>query len=532
MKRSIFFIGVLFLFACAQQVAPTGGLKDEMPPEILSSDPENKSVNFTSKRIELKFDEYVRLNRLKEQLLISPPLKYDLITSIRGKTLRIEIEDTLKENTTYIFNFGNAIVDIRENNPIENYNYVFSTGDYIDSNQISGRLINAFEGESVKDVLVMAYKVNETLNDSTPYLRKPDYLALTDEFGNFTLVYMQAGEYKLFALKEDNDNYVFDLLTEEIGFLDEYVNTANTEDTADTADSLNIYLFEEDHETQFLKEQKETGPLTKLIYNLPIDSFAFNTNLLDSLNLKPKEVFYSKHKDTLEFWWPEDKFRFPLIIQADTLVDTLNVAIDTLRKGKKSPLRMKQFGPHRYYAPPRISFVNPIMSFDTSKIKLFDADSLEIPYSIDSTANGTEWLLNFEREEEAKYMVIFDSAGFTDIYGYTLDSIGYSFVLDGSDDYGSLAVNINSDYQEPLILHLLDQRKKLLRKVVLKENAHIFEHLKAGEYKLKLIIDRNGNGQWDTGNYLEGLQPEKVINYEGEIRIRNRWDQEVDWILF
>jgi hypothetical protein len=525
LKKSLFFIGLLFLFACAQQVAPTGGAKDEMPPRILESEPENQSVNFKAERIEIQFDEFVRLNRLNEQLITSPPLEYNLLTSIRGKTLRMEIQDTLKENTTYVFNFGNAIVDIRENNPIENYTYVFSTGDYIDSNQVSGRLINAFQGEYVKNALVMAYKVNDALRDSTPYLKKPDYLALTDDYGNFKLDYMQSGEYKLFALKEDNDNYVFDLLSEEIGFLDQYVNTA------DTLDSLNIYLFKEDHETQFIKEQKESGPSTQLIFNLPVDSFAFSTKLVDSLDLLPKKVFYSKQKDTIELWWPEIKMRFPLIIQADTLLDTIQVAIDTLKEGKLSPLRVKQFGPHRYFAPSKISFSQPIMSFDTAKIKLFDADSLQIPYSIDSTANGNEWLMNFEREEEAKYTVVFDSASFTDIYGFALDSTAFGFTMDGSDAYGSLAVNIKSDFQDQLILHLLDQRKKLLRKVVLKDNSHLFEHLKAGEYKLKLIIDRNGNCQWDTGNYIEGLQPEKVINYEGEIRIRNRWDKEVDWII-
>ena len=510
---------------CAQQVAPTGGPRDEIGPEILKSEPENQSNYFNGQEIELQFDEYVRLDRLKEQLIISPPLKYDLQTTIRGKSLKIEIQDTLKENTTYVFNFGNAIVDIRENNPLESFKYVFSTGAVIDSNRIAGSVIDAFEGEAVAEVYVMAYKTGMDLQDSIPYLQKPDYLALSDELGQFSLDYLQAGEYKLFALKEDNDNYLFDLLTEPIGFLDEWVSTDSQED------SVKLFLFEEDHELQFLKEQKEKGPSSQLIFNLPIDSLSYSSRLVDSMELNVQAEFISKDKDTVELWWPETKLRFPLIIQADTLTDTLNVAIDSLSKGKQSALRIKKFGPYRYFSPPSITFSQPIAKIDTSRLQLWDADSNAVNFELGQASTTKEYRLNFERKAGANYRLIIDSAAFTDLYGYQNDSSGFVFKFDEPDDYGSLQVNIESPYDQPLVLHLRDQRGNVLRKAVLMEPAFTFEHLKAGSYTLKLIIDGNGNGRWDTGNYLEGLQPEKVINYEGEIRIRERWDKEVDWII-
>ncbi len=525
-KRILFFISLSFLFACAQQVAPTGGLKDETPPEILVEVPKSESTNFAAKRIEIEFDEFVKLNRLNEQLITSPPLKYNLQTSIRGKTLRIEIVDTLKENTTYIFNFGNAIVDIHENNPIENYTYVFSTGDMIDTNRISGMVIDAFKGEPIEKVLVMAYKASNELYDSLPYLQRPDYISLSDKAGNFSLNYMQSGSYKIFALKEDNDNYLFDLLTEPIGFKEELIE-ANS-----NSDSLKIFIFEEDHEVQYLKEQNEVGPSTQLIFNLPNEEFSFSTELVDSLNLHPKAEYYSENSDTVEIWWPEMKLRFPFIIQADTLTDTLNLAIDTLKSGKRSPLKVKAIGPYHFYAAPRLEFSQPIASVDTSLFFLLNSDSVKVPVSIDTTENDRKFTIEFDRKEGEVFTLVFDSASFTDIYGYHLDSIAYAFSLDETADYGSLKVNISSNYSDQLILHLLDQRKEPLRKAVLDGTSHTFKYLKSGVYTLKLIIDSNANGQWDTGNYLEGIQPEKVINYEGEIRVRSRWDKEVDWILF
>jgi len=525
-RRTFFFIGLIFLLACAQQVAPTGGPKDSSPPQVLQAKPESQTTNFDAERIEIEFDEFVKLDRLKDQLITSPPLKYDLRTSIRGKTLRIEIKDTLKENTTYVFNFGNAIVDIRENNPLENFTYVFSTGNSIDSSRINGILIDAFEGEPMDEVLVMAYKESEDLNDSLPYLKRPDYLALSNENGYFTLDYLQAGKYKLFALKEDNDNYLFDILSEQIGFLDELI------DTETTTDSVEIFIFEEDNEVQFLKEQNETGPFTQLIFNLPIENFYYSTSLLDSITLEPLIEEYSRNSDSIELWWPEVKLRFPLIIEADTLKDTLSLSVDTLRKGNKSPLKIKKLGPYHYYAAPELNFSQPISELDSSKIMLFDKDSMTTAFSIEDGKSARQWQLEFERVEGESYTLILDSGSFTDIYGYQLDSIAYPFVLDESDDFGSLKVNIRSQFNDQLILHLLDQRKSLLRKAVVDGNSHLFEHLKAGVYRLKLIIDKNANGQWDTGNYLEGVQPEKVINFDGEIRIRNRWDKEVDWILF
>ena len=157
MKYFSLIFGVLLLSACAQVVAPTGGDRDLTPPEVMSLVPENQSLNFNANSFTLEFDEYVVLRKLKEQLLVSPPLKYSLESKTKGKNLIFTIKDTLKENTTYVFNFGNAIVDLNEGNPLSNFQYVFSTGPVIDSLSFSGKVVDAFDLTAEKDAVLLLY---------------------------------------------------------------------------------------------------------------------------------------------------------------------------------------------------------------------------------------------------------------------------------------------------------------------------------------------------------------------------------------
>lgn len=525
MRKTLLYIAIAFFSSCAQQVAPTGGPKDESPPDIQEVEPPSGSVNFQAEEIEIEFDEFVKLNRLKEQLVTSPPLKYDLITTIRGKSLKIEIIDTLKANATYVFNFGNSIVDIRENNPIENYTYVFSTGATIDSSTISGNVIKAFEGEVAEGVTVMAYLDEGSLTDSIPYKKRPDYIAISAKDGSFSLQYMQAAEYKLFALADGNDNYLFDLSTEKIAYLDSNVSSI------DDPDSLELFLFEERNEVQYLLDQNEVGPATQLIFNLPVDSFSYSSDVLDSLEMEPMQEYISRDGDTVTLWWPERKMRFPLYIEADTLRDTLSLAIDTFDNSKRSPMRIKSFGPHQFYRAPRLAFSQPVDRIDTSRISLFGPDSTAKDFKFKQGSNERELILEYDRVEGAKYRILFDSSAFTDIYGYSSDSTGSVFILDEAEDYGSLKLRVKGDFESQLILQLLDPGKKLLREVILKDGEHHFKYLNSGSFTFKLILDENANGIWDTGDYLKGIQPEKVINYEGDIRVRARWDKEVEWII-
>lgn len=528
LKNILFFFLISLILGCALQVAPSGGLKDELAPNIQKEEPPSGTTNFDEVEFRISFDEFIKLERLKDQVVVSPPLKYNLNAQVRGKELRVRIKDTLKEGTTYVFNFGNAIVDLHENNPISNYTYVLSTGSSIDSGRVGGKVYESFEAEPAEKVSILAYSSTRENLDSLPYLEKPDYVAKTNKEGKFSLEFMKEGTYKLFGLLDENDNYVFDKKTEKIAFIKDLVNTS------EGMDSIGMYLFQEDHESQFVKEQRENGPSTLLQFNLEVDSFNYSTDLLDSMEFSPLLVESKLPDDSIIFWWPEVKLRFPMIIQADTLIDTLKLAIDTIdipKKLDRLPLQIQKFGPHVYYASPRFNFQYPIKSINDSLITLLDSDSSEVEFEFQKSRRSNELIFKYDQKESENYVLLIDSAAIKDIYGHTNDSLGIKFKLDEESDYGSLKVDFKVEDEGPYILQLVTPSKKFIKEVCLQEPSYTFENLQSGTFSLKLILDKNGNGKWDTGNYIEGVQPEKVINYQGEIRIRIRWAKEVQWVI-
>ena len=210
----------ILLWTCANVMAPTGGPRDEDPPVVLRSTPPNYSPNYTGEQIRIYFDEFVTLTNLRQQLLVSPPLENDPEFRVRGRSIIIDIEDELRENTTYNMFLGDAIRDITEGNAIPNFQFVFSTGDYVDSLSLGGKVIDAFTLEPVDGVSVMLY---DSIYDSIPYKERPVYFAKTNKEGLFTISNMQGGEYLIFALVDNNANFLYDLPDEKIAFLDSLV---------------------------------------------------------------------------------------------------------------------------------------------------------------------------------------------------------------------------------------------------------------------------------------------------------------------
>ncbi len=211
---------LLFLLGCAQQGSLTGGAKDEKPPVLVKSEPGNFSTHFTAKKVTLTFDEYFELRGIGQKLVVSPPMDKKPEFKLKGKELEIVFKDSLQPNRTYALNFGDALVDLNEANPLKNFQYVFSTGSEIDSLEASGKVVLAFDGKPAEDVLVMLYAGT---SDSMPIKEIPIYISRTDKEGKFTLRNMAAGSYKIFALKDANSNMLFDQPTEAVAFLDSLV---------------------------------------------------------------------------------------------------------------------------------------------------------------------------------------------------------------------------------------------------------------------------------------------------------------------
>ncbi|MBL4710866.1 MAG: Ig-like domain-containing protein [Flavobacteriales bacterium] len=519
------FIGIsllLFVWSCAQVVAPTGGERDISPPEITGSKPENGTTLFNSTKIEIEFNEYVVLKKLKEQLIISPPLKYPLKTKIKGKSLELLIKDTLKSNTTYVFNFGNAIVDLNEGNPISGFQYVFSTGAVLDSLTLSGLVIDAFSLTVEEDFLVMLYPKFET--DSVPSKELPSYVARTDKEGNFTVTNIKEGVYQLVGLKDKNNNYLYDRPDEKVVFLNELISVqANNE-------SLRLYAFLKKDNKQFIEKQNLENAQLDLTFKLPLENLNFS--LLDT-TIEGFILDIEKLENKSTLWLKEISGRkLRIEISAENFIDTIKFKTDTIVASQNLQMLSTLEGTKNYFEPIELEFNRPIQFIETDSITIIDNDSNTVPFTItrDSISKRKMFLeIKFEKDKEYSVMILPHS--FIDIYDTSTDTITASLIFNKLEDFGKLEIKLSNTISGAKLLQLTNPKGEKLREQLVSDSITTFNFIAPGNYRLKLIYDRNENGLWDTGDFYQKLQPEKVILFDDPINIRKNWDKEINWIL-
>ncbi len=546
----------MLLFSCAQVVAPSGGKKDTTPPRITKYNPDSASVNFTSKTILMTFDEFIQLKDLNNQLIISPPLIKTPDITVEKKTLSIVFDknEYLKPNTTYSISFGNSIQDVNENNPIENFKYIFSTGSFIDSLTLKGKVQNGFNLATEKGIVVMLYR---DYSDSTVYTGQPDYFSKTNADGTFQINNIKAGKYKLVALKDINANYKYDSGTELIGFVDAPIDVSEKK-------NILIDLFQEPVKKVFLKKHSHDsyGKIT-LVFNQGSDSI--RVNLLNN-DMKGVQEFleFSKNKDTLVYW-VRNFTKDSLIMQVNNgtiILDTLEfkfIQMEDALRSKKNPLKLEVldspngnqvFDLNREFS---LKFNHPISSFENKYVPLtedtipLNKKASSLHYSIaNETVSIVKWdttlgikkseinvagkfLANWK--ENTNYHLLILPGTFTDIFGLTNDSIKIDFKTKEEKYYGTVKLSItipetNTNY----IVQLLDEAGNMLRENFITKSQEIkYDYLYPRKYRLKLIYDENNNHKWDTGNYMKHVQPEKVIYNSELINIRSNWDAELEW---
>ncbi|WKN46095.1 Ig-like domain-containing domain [Tunicatimonas pelagia] len=227
---------LIMVGSCARQGTPTGGPKDSIPPKLVRMYPELETVNFDEDKIELEFDEYIEGRELKQELIITPPIE-DYSFYVSKRTLFLEIEEELRDSTTYTFNFREGIKDASEKNPAENLIVAFSTGPEIDSFQVSGNVRALMTQQPVEDVVVALYDVNDTLDAFTG---PPMYLAKTDTGGDYTIRYIREGLYNIYAYVDENGNLKIDSNNEPFGFKSEPVYLGTDINKLVQADSITI----------------------------------------------------------------------------------------------------------------------------------------------------------------------------------------------------------------------------------------------------------------------------------------------------
>lgn len=512
-------IGLVFI-NCANRGTPDGGPKDETPPSIIKSEPENYSTNFKGKEIKVYFDEYIKIKDLKKQLIISPPMKTQPdVSPISGasKYITIKIYDTLPPNTTYAFNFGNSITDNNESNPYPYYRYVFSTGNYIDSLSVKGNIVDALKKEPETFVNVALYEVDSTFTDSIIFKETPKYITNTlDSLTTFSIENLRAGKYLLMALKDGNGDNKFQQKTDQIGFYKNIIEVPSDS-------SYSIRLFKEN------LNYKATRP--RLISGEKI-AFGYEGNYegmnIDIISDTPSEFEYRITKDpkadTLNYWYKPrievDSLLFK--VSKNDFEEEFTVRISE-QKRDTLVITASPSGNIKYDEDLEISGSTPLSKFDISKVAMMDKDSTAVTFKTAFDTIRNTYSIQFDKTEDNNYKVEILPEAFEDFFGnINKDTLNYSLNTRKSSDFGYARFTlINATY--PLIIQLTNKKGEVkVEKPVKDESTIDFFNLDSGMYSIRVIHDANGNEKFDTGNYLKNIQPEKVSHFQ-EIEIRADW---------
>lgn len=507
--------------SCAKRGRPSGGPKDEDKPLFVVANPPYESINFTAEKIKITFNEYVRLKNVNKQLVVSPPLKYPPLISPQGtasKEISIQILDTLQPNTTYTFDFGNSVEDNNEGNQLERFKYVFSTGTYIDSLTARGTVKDAFLKKFEKDIKLLLYKIDSSFTDSIVYKQKPNYVTSTLDSTVYNFSNLQEGKYLLIALNDKSSDYMFAPKEDKIGFYNDTVVLPR-----DSILSTPISLFKEDLPYDF-KRAKEVSK-GRLLFSYQGDAKDMKIELLSNVSDSFKSVArFEKGRDTLNYWHSFvdiDSLNF-LVINKN-IVDTVTVK---LRKKKldslsfssttRSTLELKD----TFY----IDTNNPIVSLDTSKVSLVDKDTIDVPYQsfISSKENRLGFI--FKKGYRQKYSLSILPKAIKDVYNLENDSLNYVFRTKDIEDYGAINLRVNNPKSMNLIIELTYEDGSLIyRKFTNSSSTLQFPLLIPKNHLIRVIIDENNNGKWDTGDFLKRVQPEQIIYYDEVLKVRSNF---------
>ncbi len=572
----IVFAVMLLVHACANKAqGPTGGPKDKTPPSVVKSFPVNGALNFRKKQVDIDFNKIVTIEKPADNVIISPPQQKPPDVKSLGKRVEVIFNEPLKDSTTYSINFGNAIADVNEKNVIKNYLFSFSTSTEIDTLKIAGTVINAEDLNPLSGIIVGIYKdTADSVFMKKPFLR----IGRSDENGRFSIDNVKKGKYKVFALGDANKDYRFQP-GEGLALHDTLVvPTFRREQMQDTlwqdsvtVDSIRHFMgthFLPDNLTmRYFKENKKRQYFVKNERKEPyVFSLYFNTTQAKLPELRPLNFNWdgkyllqkNPGLDSLTYWltdsvvWKTDTLKMAMTyLKTDSLfqlkpqTDTINVTmhkgkINVRAKAKKlttakvPPLKFmnNMSSTFEIYNPIMLNFEVPLLDLDVSKIRLYqkvDTTFKQIPFKwrqVDSTK--MVYAINYKWKPETSYQLQIDSATFTSIYKRVSTKLKSDFKIRSLDEYSSVKLFV-TPFDPTIMLQVLDTKDEVLATKPASVKGTIFEYLKPGDYYLRMFVDRNGNGKWDTGNFAKRLQPEEVYYYPKKLTLMANWEFEETW---
>ena len=559
---------------------------------VVEAVPENNSVNFIGKKIELTFDEYVTLENANQNVMVSPPLSEKPDIKLKNKTVTIKFKESLAANTTYTINFGSAIKDLHEGNLFKDYVYSFSTGDHIDTLRIAGTVLNAEDKKPVDGAYVGLYAEDRDNLDSLPLTTTPNYITKTDKDGKFSLNGLADKKYLVFALKDANANLHFDLPNEEVAFLDTLVpasypwtapkpqpidstakdstlvindSTLVTNDTLsvdsailipkDTvpqrvfdqkALNLTLYMFIEVDSTQVLLEKKlvEEG-LLRFVFRHPAKEAVVMTHeiLPDSFNLV---TMHSAEHDTIMWYFsPNVKDSLWVHVKHDTIINDSSrynlkfkeAGGNRRRKAEPKKLTFSTNLQNNVGLIPRqdliLKFSEPIVKYQMRDSAIFKRDSTVYYNLLDfepADEYGMEYRLITPFSADSSYSFEVPDSVFFGIRGRTNDVIKANFHVLKEDEYGNIYITVvPPEGMKQVVVQLTNESGKVLKEETITQKQEVmFDYLMPAKYKLRALLDADGNGKWSTGNYHRHTLPETVIEYKDPLEIKAGWDIDLE----
>ena len=516
---------IVVINGCAKRGSPTGGPVDSIPPVLINASPKINSTNFDSKEIRLTFDEFVKLDKVDEQLIISPPLNkssYE-VKPLNGVTKKVFLEfiDSLETETTYSINFGNSIKDNNEGNPLTFFSYTFSTGETIDSLYVRGNISDAFDKETDDYISIHLYRIDSIFYDSIIYNNRPTYISNSLDSTSYQFKNIKEGKYLILALKDIDNNYFFDPFYDKIGFIDSLI-------TLPRDSIINFKLFKE--ETSLIWDKPHFINSEKIGFGyygkLDLKNIEIESAIPDSVN-----YIYTKEneKDTLIFWLSKNSFdslNFNLIEKdttklvtvkfdraKDTLIDSLSISPKTA-----NIIHLKETF--------KLSSNIPLKNIEDSLITIRDIDSLIVPFTTSINDNLDQIDIEFEVSPSDNYRVFILPEAIKDVRGVSNDTLQYNVVSQSLEDYGNVYLDVIRNSNSKFILQMIDSNGEVIRvfKNVNQDATYNFDYVRPGKYIFRLIEDANNNDKWDTGNYLKKIKPERVYYFSNELEVRANWD--------
>lgn len=566
------------IYSCANIGSPNGGPYDETPPKFVSSTPVPNQINYTGKKIEILFDELIQIEKPSENVIITPPQMELPVIRSAGKKAVIELKDTLKPNTTYTIDFTNSISDNNEKNVFENFSFAFSTGDIIDTLEVSGVLLNA---ENLEPMPGITIGLHNNLEDSAfvklPFVRT----SRTNDKGQFTIRNITPGTYHIFALNDVNRDYKFDQPGEDIAFLDSVIvpsfelttrqdttwKDSLTIDTIRTVgytrffpDNIELRLFKEKFERQYMvKPERPDEKYFTLRFNTKLDTVPVPV----PINFTPEDstwyfVQQTEGGTAVNYWladstvWKQDTLQVQVSYPKSDSLNILRPQTDTVqlvlrrRPAEKKKKKKKDEPDPIVFLGMQVDAPSSMDLFDTISVtfnepvldinkEMFFLDqkidtvwnTIDFDFFPDST-NSLNYFIRRPWKYGEEYRIEVDSAAIHSLYGKWNDFFTGEFKIKKEDEYGYLYLNING-VDTTAFVELLSSGDAPVRKAKVKDGGVLFMDLKPDKYYARIVIDTNGNGVWDTGNYIEKRQPEEVYYSPKMYEIMQNWQVEETW---